>query len=120
MYLYKYMQMPTDTKTQNCENEFKLFCFILKIANFLMCYSDENWDLLDDEVKEKISFTSKADGEFWMSFKDFCRQFQEITICTLGPDFDGDGSGDKAGEDSPCTCIYKRTYMPVGVGCVHK
>jgi len=28
----------------------------------------------------------KDDGEFWMSFKDFCRHFQEVTICTTGPE----------------------------------
>lgn len=59
--------------------------------------SDENWNLLDEEAKRKISFMSKADGEFWMSYRDFCKQFQEITICTIGPDFDGDGSGDHPG-----------------------
>ena len=63
--------------------------------------SDENWNLLDEEAKRKISFTSKADGEFWMSYRDFCKQFQEITICTLGPDFDGDGSGDHPGKSDP-------------------
>lgn len=59
--------------------------------------SDDHWNLLDEEKKKKIAFTSKADGEFWMSFRDFCIQFQEITICTLGPDFDGDGKGDHPG-----------------------
>jgi len=59
--------------------------------------NDENWNLLDEEAKRKISFMSKADGEFWMSYRDFCKQFQEITICTIGPDFDGDGSGDHPG-----------------------
>ena len=37
----------------------------------------------------------RDDGEFWMNFRDFCRQFQEVTICTIGPDFDGDGVSDK-------------------------
>ena len=37
----------------------------------------------------------RDDGEFWMNFRDFCRQFQEVTICTTGPDFDGDGVPDK-------------------------
>ena len=39
----------------------------------------------------------RDDGEFWMSYKDFCRHFQEVTICTTGPDFDGDGITDEAG-----------------------
>ncbi len=46
------------------------------------------------------------DGEFWMPFKDFCRQFQEMTICTTGPDFDGDGISDIAGEQVPFTELY--------------
>ena len=76
-----------------------LCCLSCTTANAItsIYFSDENWNLLDEDFKRKISFTSKADGEFWMGFKDFCRQFQEITICTLGPDFDGDGSGDQPG-----------------------
>ena len=32
------------------------------------------------------------DGEFWMEFfTDFCREFEEVSICTLGPDFNHDG-----------------------------
>ena len=27
-------------------------------------------------------------------FTDFCREFEEVSICTLGPDFDCDGSVD--------------------------
>ena len=34
----------------------------------------------------------KADGEFWMDFfKDFVHEFEEVSICTMGPDFDQDG-----------------------------
>ena len=57
---------------------------------------------------------SRYDGEFWMEFfKDFCGEFevavlatvpdpptsilpQEVSICTLGPDFDHDGQVDAA------------------------
>ena len=74
--------------------------------------SDENWNLLDEEAKRKISFTSKADGEFWMSYRDFCKQFQEITICTLGPDFDGDGSGDHPGKSDP---LWRKFKFPSAV-----
>ena len=35
---------------------------------------------------------SQYDGEFWMEFfTDFCREFEEVSICTLGPDFNHDG-----------------------------
>ena len=37
------------------------------------------------------------DGEFWMEFYgDFCREFEEVSICTLGPDFNHDGTVDEA------------------------
>ena len=36
-------------------------------------------------------------GEFWMEFfTDFCREFEEVSICTLGPDFNHDGAVDEA------------------------
>ena len=39
----------------------------------------------------------KADGEFWMDyFKDFVHEFEEVSICTMGPDFDHDGQVDNA------------------------
>ena len=28
-------------------------------------------------------------------FTDFCREFEEVSICTLGPDFNHDGSVDQ-------------------------
>ena len=29
-------------------------------------------------------------------FTDFCREFEEVSICTLGPDFNHDGAVDEA------------------------
>lgn len=59
--------------------------------------NDRNWIWVDEETKKKIQQESKDDGEFWISFKDFYHQFGEVTICLLGPDFDGDGVSDKIG-----------------------
>lgn len=59
--------------------------------------NDVNWQWVDEATKRKIQVESRDDGEFWMSFRDFCRHFQEITICLLGPDFDGDGVQDTVG-----------------------
>ncbi|KAK2186212.1 hypothetical protein NP493_210g00025 [Ridgeia piscesae] len=56
---------------------------------------DSCWDWVDKETKEVMGMEMKDDGEFWMNFRDFCRQFQEVTICTTGPDFDGDGVSDQ-------------------------
>ena len=44
-----------------------------------------------------MGFHSRYDGEFWMEFfTDFVAQFEEVSICTLGPDFDHNGSVDEA------------------------
>ena len=64
----------------------------------LLFHSDTNWDWVNGKTKKLMEMEKKDDGEFWMSFKDFCRQFQEVTICTIGPDFDGDGVSDEIGE----------------------
>ena len=61
----------------------------------MVCCSDSCWDWVDKETKELMGMEMKDDGEFWMNFRDFCRQFQEVTICTTGPDFDGDGVSDQ-------------------------
>ncbi|XP_074642195.1 calpain-B-like [Tubulanus polymorphus] len=58
---------------------------------------DSNWKWVDDDTKNRMNFNRKPDGEFWMSYKDFCKHFTEVTICTIGPDYDGDGVSDKAG-----------------------
>lgn len=65
---------------------------------YLCIHSDINWTWVDDETKERLGMQSKDDGEFWMSYKDFCRHFSEVTICLMGPDFDGDGISDNAGK----------------------
>ena len=59
--------------------------------------SDINWTWVDEDTKDRLCLQSKDDGEFWMSYKDFCRHFSEVTICLTGPDFDGDGVIDQAG-----------------------
>ena len=69
--------------------------------------SDERWKLVDPAVKEKIGQTKSEDGEFWMSFQDFCSEFQCATVCTLGPDFDEDGTTDPTNDVSLHPLIAK-------------
>ena len=42
--------------------------------------SDE-WNMVSDEEKREIGLTYDDDGEFWMSFNDFYREFSRVTIC---------------------------------------
>ena len=70
-------------------------------------FSDSNWKWVDSDTKRLMGLEAKDDGEFWMNYKDFCRHFQEVTICTTGPDFDGDGVSDKGDFMTLCLLILK-------------
>ncbi|XP_035215469.1 calpain-B-like [Stegodyphus dumicola] len=59
--------------------------------------NDSRWSEVDLHTKYQLEWRRRDDGEFWMEYKDFCREFEEVTICTLGPDFDGDGVAEEAG-----------------------
>jgi calpain len=68
------------------------------MSHCVFYFSDTNWNWVDEETLRIMQVAKRDDGEFWMSYKDFCRHFQEVTICTTGPDFDGDGQVDEVGE----------------------
>lgn len=44
------------------------------------------WQFIPDEEKENLGLTFEADGEFWMSYKDFGRYWDQVEICNLSPD----------------------------------
>ena len=54
-------------------------------------FSSPEWQFIKDETKEDLGLTFDVDGEFWMSFKDFTRNFQRLEICNLSPDSLDDG-----------------------------
>ncbi|KAF3688220.1 Calpain-2 catalytic subunit [Channa argus] len=43
------------------------------------------WRYVNDEDRQRLSHRSE-DGEFWMSFHDFLRQYSRLEICNLTPD----------------------------------
>ncbi|XP_029448965.1 calpain-8-like [Rhinatrema bivittatum] len=43
------------------------------------------WNFVDPEVKEALD-KQCDDGEFWMSYSDFSKQFSRLEICNLTPD----------------------------------
>ncbi|CAG9797112.1 unnamed protein product [Chironomus riparius] len=51
-------------------------------------WSDKSaeWRYIPDYAKKQIGLTFEHDGEFWMSFKDFLRNFDSLDICNLSPD----------------------------------
>ncbi|XP_008582917.1 PREDICTED: calpain-8 [Galeopterus variegatus] len=50
-------------------------------------WSDDapEWNSIDPRRKEELDKKAE-DGEFWMSFSDFLRQFSRLEICNLSPD----------------------------------
>ncbi|KAL2086114.1 hypothetical protein ACEWY4_017173 [Coilia grayii] len=47
--------------------------------------SSSEWDAIDPADKEEMN-SKMEDGEFWMAFDEFKRQFSRIEICNLTPD----------------------------------
>nr|XP_006988685.1 calpain-8 [Peromyscus maniculatus bairdii] len=43
------------------------------------------WNYIDPRKKEELAKRAE-DGEFWMSFSDFLKQFSRLEICNLSPD----------------------------------
>uniref|UniRef100_A0A8C9NXA7 Calpain 8 n=1 Tax=Spermophilus dauricus TaxID=99837 RepID=A0A8C9NXA7_SPEDA len=50
-------------------------------------WSDDapEWNYIDPRQKEELDRKAE-DGEFWMSFSDFLKQFSRLEICNLSPD----------------------------------
>ena len=44
------------------------------------------WDSLSDRDKELLSVRVRNEGEFWMSFDDFAKQFSHLDLVHIGPD----------------------------------
>ena len=60
----------------------------------------DEWKRVPETIKRELEVTSKDDGEFWMSFSDFRREYSNMIICNMSPDFDHDGISDKAGKSA--------------------
>ncbi|XP_043210764.1 calpain-A-like isoform X2 [Amphibalanus amphitrite] len=57
-------------------------------AEWKGAFSDKSpeWNYIPEETRRELGLTFDADGEFWMTFKDFTRNFQRLEICNLSPD----------------------------------
>eukprot|EP00794_Sanderia_malayensis_P020617 gene20617-22652_t len=50
----------------------------------------EEWASLSASEKQNIGLTFDDDGEFWMSYTDFTKQYTRLEVCMLSPDSAGD------------------------------
>nr|CAD2198470.1 unnamed protein product [Meloidogyne enterolobii] len=48
--------------------------------------NSKEWNQLPADLKKDMGLNFAHDGEFWMSFDDFIRNFEKLEICNLGPD----------------------------------
>lgn len=46
----------------------------------------KEWDSVPDSVKREIDFEKLEDGEFWISFEDWLKNFNRMAMCHLSPD----------------------------------
>uniref|UniRef100_UPI00358E7DFA calpain-3-like n=1 Tax=Myxine glutinosa TaxID=7769 RepID=UPI00358E7DFA len=51
-------------------------------------WSDDSWEwrVLEPEQRARLQQIRAEDGEFWMSFADFMRNFSKLEVCHLSPD----------------------------------
>ena len=47
--------------------------------------------MVGDEDKQRLGYENTDNGEWWMTYGDFISNYDDATLCTMGPDFDEDG-----------------------------
>jgi len=60
-------------------------------------YRSAEWRFISESDKQSLGLIFDADGEFWMSYKDFVKFFSRLEICNLNPDL---LTKEQLGEDS--------------------
>ncbi|XP_062244260.1 calpain-9 [Platichthys flesus] len=48
--------------------------------------NSREWNYVDKAEKDRILQNSEEDGEFWMEFEDFKRNYDKVEICNMTPD----------------------------------
>ncbi|KAM7540470.1 hypothetical protein Aperf_G00000041004 [Anoplocephala perfoliata] len=56
-------------------------------AEWRGAWSDHSsdWNTISESDRRNLGITIEADGEFWMSYDDFVREFEKVEMCALGP-----------------------------------
>ncbi|KAK3588058.1 hypothetical protein CHS0354_012104 [Potamilus streckersoni] len=74
----------------------------------------QEWDTIPPD---SVQPDSTDNGEFWMQLDDFIKYFSRLTICSITPDFDRDGSEDTLKYK---TCIYGDWFGETAAGFQNK
>uniref|UniRef100_A0A3P9J8B2 Calpain 6 n=1 Tax=Oryzias latipes TaxID=8090 RepID=A0A3P9J8B2_ORYLA len=45
--------------------------------------SSEEWSKIGDTERHNLGLTVEDDGEFWMSFEDWCKKFTDADVCSI-------------------------------------
>lgn len=69
------------------------------------------WSTITPEEKERLGLTFDDDGEFWMSFQDFLKNFTTLEICDVSPEVFDLGDEDDDEESNTTEGIIKRWQM---------
>ena len=57
-----------------------LFLFVFSSA----LASSSKWNLIPaDKRKKMLEEGAREDGEFWMSYEDFCQHFSDFEMCSV-------------------------------------
>lgn len=85
------------------------------------CDKSSEWRFIPDAEKKKIGLTHEEDGEFWMTFQDFCHHFQKLEICNLAPDSLDDEELSQKSKKKWETTIESGSWVPRvnAGGCVN-
>lgn len=91
LFYYKYMlQNIRNQNDLDLMDQYKFYKLVYQLCLYIsICVyfiRSREWSLIPDSQKDSIGLTFDDDGEFWMSFDDFSKNFEKLEICNLGPD----------------------------------
>ncbi|XP_077778353.1 calpain-6 [Podarcis muralis] len=83
------LKMPLEEKCLPWQKTKKLFMIRLRNPwgksewNGPWSDSSEEWKKVSQAERKKLRLTIENDGEFWMSFEDWCKNFTDVDVCRI-------------------------------------